>query len=336
MDTISYTRLHNEHLPQLREFCKENWGQEHPLIHNEEMFDYYYRDGNHINMVIAYIPDTDTGSIDILGVCGFIKTNMDENPDIFLSYILSKKKLHFGVSLRLIEYIKQITNARTINCNNIRKKTAAIYEFLDYTVADMDHYYRLNPEIKEYLLCSIENNHIEEIESFDIDSVEIKAVDDLVDFNFFRYKDNLPYKDMEYVGKRYLGYPFHAYMLFKVFSAAKEALLVVRKITHEATSMLRVVDFIGDRTLIKDCGHILDNLMKEQMAEYVDWYSYGIDPSDMKKAGFSKVDQGDQNTIPFYLSPPVMENILVTVFVSTSENFLMFRGDGDQDRPNLG
>ena len=54
MSDILYMRLTEEHLADVRNFCRNNWGNEHPLIHNDEMFDFYYRDKKDINFVVAY------------------------------------------------------------------------------------------------------------------------------------------------------------------------------------------------------------------------------------------------------------------------------------------
>ena len=333
MDEIFYGRLAKRHLFELREFCAANWGSEHPLIHNEKMFDWYYG-GNDINMVIAYTKTSD--SISIQGVCGYILTNSSSSPDVFLSYILSKKGIKFGVSLRLIEYIKSITNARTINCNNIRRETRGIYEFLNYTVADMQHYYRLNPSIKEYSLSCVKAYEEKEVLSKKTEFCRISTASDLDDFNFSEYIDNKPYKDKAYLLRRYLNYPFHEYMVYSMTLKDERALLVLRRIEYESAVMLRVVDFIGERNLIKESGYLLDRLMKENGAEFIDWYSYGVSEEEMIRAGFSLCKEDKDDIVPFYLSPPVMENVKITVFVSDSEDFMMFRADGDQDRPNLG
>ena len=334
MREIIYSRLLDGQLEKLKEFCRLNWGKEHPLIHNKAVFDWYYRVDDHINMVIAYAKETEQ-DIEILGVCGYIPTNSSSNPDVFLSYILSKKGEKFGISLRLIEYIKKITNARTINCNNIRKNTSGIYHFLGYTVADMKHFYRLNEDISEYTLCLINNYQPKSIMEYDLTCEIVEKASQLRGFQFANFSNNLPYKDEGYVTRRYLEYIFHKYIILHVDNNNHQALIIVRKIEYQNHVMFRVVDFIGDISLIGKSGRILDSLMKQYSAEYIDWYSYNISEAVMQQAGFTLALNGDTNIIPFYLQPPVMEEMDVTVFVSNDKT-IMFRADGDQDRPNLG
>ena len=350
MAEVLYGRLKNEWLVAAREFCLTNWESEHPLIHNAEMFDYYYRDEGDINIVIAYTDDEKSHlelsfineaeivrtSPKILGICGYIKTNSSNHPDVFISYILTKKGLHFGMAFRLIEKIRRLTNARTLSCNNIRKKTRGIYDFLEYSVGDMAQWYRLNNSIANYSLCNISCIKVEPIKSSEIVAKEVFSSDQMLSFPFESFSNNRPFKDNSYVEKRFIRYPWHIYRIFWLSHSGKNALLVIREILWQNSKMLRIVDFIGDRELIKDSGIFLDRLLKECQAEFIDWYSFGVAAEDMKQAGFTLRDNSDNIIIPMYYSPLIMRNYDVTVFTSDPENYMMFRADGDQDRPNLG
>lgn len=348
MSEVVYGRLSRRLLPQMREFCRVNWGGEHPLIHDEKMFDFYYKEGILLNFVVAYTPETDAEvdflradkiklkPIEIQGVCGFIKTNSGEHPDVFISYILTKKGTQFGFALKMIEKVQSLTGARTLSCNNIRKKTRGIYDFLNYTVDDMTQWYRLNDGIENYTLCDIPFPHHEQVRSAEIEAVEVTSPLQLNDFPFSDFSEDLPYKDEGYVTKRYLTYPWHPYLLFRLSDAGRSALIVLREIEWENSRMLRIVDFIGDRSLIKDCGNFIDELLKTRKAEFADWYSFGVTDADMSHAGFSIRYSDDKNILPMYFSPLLMSNVEITIFTNSQDGFMMFRADGDQDRPNLG
>ena len=45
--------------------------------------------------------------------------------------------------------------------------------------------------------------------------------------------------------------------------------------------------------------------------------------------------EGDGSVIPNYLTPPLLENTEYYYFTNKPENFVLFKADGDQDRPNL-
>ena len=79
-----------------------------------------------------------------------------------------------------------------------------------------------------------------------------------------------------------------------------------------------------------------DKLLREAGAEYLDCYNAGIPAAVWRAAGLRERLPGDGVTIPNYLTPPLQENTEYYYFTSAPENFVLFKADGDQDRPNLG
>ena len=55
----------------------------------------------------------------------------------------------------------------------------------------------------------------------------------------------------------------------------------------------------------------------------------------MAAAGFCERREGDANILPNYLQPPLFENTEYYYFTSDPGRFVLFKADGDQDRPNL-
>ena len=82
-------------------------------------------------------------------------------------------------------------------------------------------------------------------------------------------------------------------------------------------------------------GTALDRMLAESGAEYLDCYCAGIPAETMAAAGLSQRQEGDGTVIPNYLDPPVQENTEYYYFTNRPEGFVLFRADGDQDRPNL-
>ena len=63
--------------------------------------------------------------------------------------------------------------------------------------------------------------------------------------------------------------------------------------------------------------------------------NFGIPADVWLAAGFTERIEGDGCIIPNYLTPPLHENTEYYYFTNKPENFVMFKADGDQDRPNL-
>ena len=80
----------------------------------------------------------------------------------------------------------------------------------------------------------------------------------------------------------------------------------------------------------------LDALLQRSGAEYLDCYNAGIPPQVWQAAGLRERLPGDGTVIPNYLTPPLRENTEYCYFANRPEQFVLFKADGDQDRPNLG
>ena len=86
----------------------------------------------------------------------------------------------------------------------------------------------------------------------------------------------------------------------------------------------------------RSCGSWTSSgIRKETGAEYADCYNVGIDPEIWKAAGFRERTSDDPSVIPNYLTPPLYENTEYYYFTNKPEGFVLFKADGDQDRPNL-
>ena len=335
MSQVSFERLTDRGLDAFRTFCLDHWPGEHPLIHNDVMFEYYYRDETDGGINFAIACDTETG--DIQSVCGYIKSNDGETPDVWISYILTKKGAPLNLGFRMLAFIQQITNCRTIACNNIRKKTRGLYEFLGWYVGDQTQYYRLNENISNHTICNIVDRKIPTVDSKGYDFTRIDDKKGLEAFDFAAFAENKPYKDRAYFEKRFFDNPWNEYEVYEARDAGGPvALLVIRQFRHEAAVALRVVEYVGPNEAVAGFGDFLDRLIKERGADFCDWFAFGLDDGTMLKAGFVPRNGDDPNIIPFYLSPPSMENVTMSFFTSDKEGYTMFRADGDQDRPNLG
>ncbi len=193
----------------------------------------------------------------------------------------------------------------------------------------------------------------------------IKNFDSLNE-HFTPCKSLRPFKDLWYIKRRYFNYPLKKYEVYGVLGDAcsedcnksrthekfdncenstslKEnvnsqkykALLITHSVNVSGTNVIRIVDFIGQSFIFEALGESIDGLIKEKNAEYADCYCYGIGEETFAKIGFCARSEQDENIIPNYLTPPLYENTEFYFFTTDSENFTMFKADGDGDRPNV-
>ncbi|MEG0752168.1 MAG: hypothetical protein RR998_10070 [Oscillospiraceae bacterium] len=332
MDDVIISRLVESELSAFREFCLAAWGEFHPLVHDERMFDVYYRRADGLDFVCAQ--DGKTG--EFLSVCGYIKTNSSARPDIWISFLVSKKGAPFGLSYRLFDFIIDLTAARSIGCNNIRKKTSGLYTFRGWTFGALTQYYRLNGEFDSYTLCNIYHKDIPAVVGTSICASPVCTREELLCFEDPVFSKNKPYKDVDYIAARYLDYPWFTYKLVGLSDGESPLALVVYRIVNAGgVRVLRVVDYIGDREALPAAGRYLDGQMRELRAEFCDWYAAGLSDCDMLRAGFIPRTLDDCNVIPNYLEPPLIKNVDFFYFTSDPDGYAVFKADGDQDRPNL-
>ena len=318
-------RLKLSEKDKIVDFLNSHWGSKHPLVNNEQLFNYYYVDGEWTNFYCIE-DDGEIGSI-----CGYIKCSKEDNSDIWISIWCAKKGKN-GLGLSLMSKMKELTGANNISCNNIRQNTMIFYTFLGYHPDQLNHYYRLR-DLSEYKIAVVNNKNI--IPNIHSNSIlkEFFSIEE-VKSNFNNFASSKPQKDYWYVDKRYFNYPHYKYKVFGVYEKdICKSLVVFRVNESDEGYVLRLVDYIGkpeDISLIN--GHI-DILMAKYNCEYCDMYCYGVDG---EKAGFSLRTSDDSNIIPNYLNSLLQKNIDYYFFTSDVDNFMMFKADGDQDRINLG
>ncbi|MFQ9650174.1 MAG: hypothetical protein ACLRZZ_08080 [Enterocloster sp.] len=76
----------------------------------------------------------------------------------------------------------------------------------------------------------------------------------------------------------------------------------------------------------------IDELLQVNGYEYIDCYQTGVKDEIMNGAGFLLKDD-ERTMIPNYFEPYVGKNVDIYYFC-TDGDITLFKGDGDQDRPN--
>ncbi len=145
--------------------------------------------------------------------------------------------------------------------------------------------------------------------------------------------DKMPYKDLEYYKHRYFEHPIYRYDIYNIKDTS--SFVVMRLIEVHNNRMLKLVDFIGEDEDLRGIGAELDRIMQELQCEYIEFYCYGIQSDVLFDAGFSLMDETDTNIIPHYFEPFEKSNVKIFTSDIPFDNYHMFIGDGDQDRPSI-
>ena len=74
-------------------------------------------------------------------------------------------------------------------------------------------------------------------------------------------------------------------------------------------------------------------MARSQSIVFIDLHASGIRAEEVLKSGLLSIS--GNVVIPNYLEPLVMKNITISYVTSHSHEPILFRGDGDQDRPSI-
>ncbi len=313
-------------------FVNKNFDRALPLVNIPEYFDYYYRFDGALHFALA-----EQGG-EILAAAGYIPSNRSAEPDVWVSVLVAAAG-HNGVGLSLMDALPALTGARVVSCNNIRPKTMPLYRFLGWYAGRLPHFYRLGGR-GGHRLARVADPVILPAGG-DLALREVKSAAQLRELGL-PPSSRTPRKDLWYLERRYFGFPGFRYDVYAAGDGgAPAAYLVARTVDTDPlhpesnVRVLRIVDFVGEDEVLPSIGGAIDRLLHQSRAEYADCYCFGIGAETFAAAGFCERREGDGSVIPNYLTPPLRENTEYYFFTNRPDGFVMFKADGDQDRPNL-
>ena len=315
----------------IMEFIDEHWKKGHILGNNKTLFLYQH---NMLKDELSFVIAENNNNI-IDGVLGYIPYGKEDR-DVMLALWKVNHTEGPMLGICMLQYLIDNVNARNVSCPGINRKVRGIYEYLGYYTGEMKHWYRLNNKelyrianVKDFLIPQVyeyEKYKLIKIETFD----ELETKYELDN----RVKEtSVPFKEKWYIQTRYFEHPMYKYEVYGIEYEEKINLIVIMRITEcNDSKILRVIDCIGNFELLTYITASFDDLLKKYDAEYIDFYETGLPDSIFNNAGWLDVKK-TENIIPEYFSPYECKNIDIYYF-STQKDMVLFKGDGDQDRPN--
>lgn len=314
----------------VKEFIHTQWSPNHILATHDTLLKWQHHDKlkNKLNFIVA--EDSDTKSI--IGILGFIPLsqydfNLVINSDFWLA-IWKIKDGYTGIGAELLNHFVELYNPKSIGSIGINKVVRKLYKILKYKTGKMNQYYLLNPTIQNFKIAEIKNT---EISTAKESKYTIREIEDLNTFNKIKHSYH-PKKSINYLTDRYANHPVYKYNFYGVFlDTTAKCILVTRKLYINDSSCLRIIDVYGDLQLDSIESELI-NLLIEEESEYIDCLNYGVSESTFSNLGFSL--RGN-SVIPNYFEPFSKENIdILIAYKSDIPNYVVFKGDSDQDRPN--
>jgi hypothetical protein len=328
----------------LRLFLRDHWSATHPYVVSPELVRWMLRDPEtgRYNCYLA----RHRASGEIHACATYLLTSQFDPAlpvrDIWPGLWRSVPGAAPGLGGECLRRLMDEIRPRSIGGLGMSRNTVDILPRLGWTLGVMDHHYLLNPEIRDFRLVvgarpatpiargsSGASHRLRDLDADEVRSLRIDGVDPF---------DRVPAKTGAYLCNRYARHPVYTYRLLAIENHhGPLGVLVSRTTGAEGARAVRLVDFVGRDEAWTGLGPALANLVGEERAEYADLYSAGLDTDLVRAAGMIPHPPGDPVIIPNYFEPfERMNKVLDYGYIAPpGVRYRMFKGDSDQDRPNL-
>lgn len=325
---------------ELKRFIDRHWKEKHVLAVSDALLDFQHRntDGSY-NFLIA----RNTVSDQIDGVFGYIPSAqfdpaLSANGDYF-GAVWKVRDDVFNEDIKLLgvllwKHMCKLPGFEAYFTVGISDIAEQFYRMARLSVDYLRQYYILNESIKNFRIAVIPEGVGSRNQS-GIGEIRIGPVR-LSEADRIRHP-YYPRKSLAFLQNRYARHPYYRYVFRGVYlSGVLQAVWVTRTVEAQGSRCLRIVDIYGGIEQLPSAYGAVQQLLRDENAEYIDCMNYGIDPEVFRRIGFSELDPDSKDTIvPNYFEPFVKRNVRLECVHTPGKAFVIFKGDGDQDRPNI-
>lgn len=325
-----------EDIGRIMTFIDAYWKKGHILAVNRPFFEYEFleADGT-VNFLLAIDRQNDT----LEGILGYLKASHDtECMDVWGSIWKVKEGNVPLLGLELAVRLEKLVPFRYHLGIGSNPKTSIPFMklFPGRKAGRMKHFYRLCREA-DFRIAQI--SYIPEqcmsgdtVREAFVDVRQITQQEFESGYTSVSDKKDVPYKDQEYIRKRFFEHPVYHYQVYGISECGQpKAVIVFREESVESRKVLRIVDYVGQQRCFGGLGGFFDSL--KECYEYIDFYCLGFDEDAVRRAGFVLRQDEDKNIIPNYFHPFEQRNVDIWVHYPV-DKALFCKADGDQDRPN--
>ena len=317
-------------------FIDEHWKPGHILARDRELFEYMYleKDGR-LNFALAFEPLSN----ELIAILGYLPTNVSHSR-ISLSMWKARPDAHlrkYKAGLAVLRFLIDELKPKSIFSTGISADTRDVYKFLGYSCDVMNHHVIVNNQIDEFKI--IKNPPSSSFYSQTYGSAAsslavIKSDEELRNaVSRLGFLETL--KDIDYLCHRYLNHPRFKYEVREVMLNAKTVgILFFRRLFANDRSCIRIIDVVGAEICLKSAIQPLIQEMLTNGDEYIDLLSWGLDGGQLNEAGFANCGEFTDCVVPEYFSPFSQTTVERWLFTNLPDTEIIYKGDGDQDRPN--
>ncbi len=318
----------------IQRFINEHWKSGHSLVKSKQLLDFQHLEDNCYNFFAA-IQDNIVWALQGFVTTSIFDPSLEKGDAWGAIWKIREDAPDKMVGIELLDRISKDYGFHSIGAIGISGVAKKIYKMLSWETGYLHQYFIANESMSSFSVlkktikdCTfhnfVSNWHIECLSSL----IGIAEIDGDI------YK---PQKSITYFIKRYEHHPIYKYHFWCIYEGRNlKSIWAVRRLVVNYSSLFRIVDVYG-RIDNFPCLYIqIQEILKTESAEYVDVMNYGI-PSDVfENIGFKEVDLNSDIIIcPNYFEPFEQTNVVIELAYKSQEEYVCFKGDSDQDRPNI-
>lgn len=337
--TVKYAE--NSDFLKIQSFIKKHWKQNHILGLSKEVLDFQHLNplNQNYNFIIAV--NNTTNEVDAL--LGFIPTYQYDK-ELFKEgdYWGAIWKVRTDVQnaeiknlgLTIWEKLFELENFQSWAAIGISEIAKKIYAISGMQIGELTHYYMPNINVKNFYIA--EHVDVKQVSfpqyprDIAIREIHIEQIQERIDCTY------RPRKSISYLKNRYLNHPFYKYCFWGIFDSERlVSIWTLRIIKMNKSRAIRIVDILGNIEYLPCLSAELQKMLVDIGAEYMDILNYGINEEVFFNLGFLKLNPIGEVIIPNYFEPFERKNIRIEFAYKADFNYVIFKGDSDQDRPNI-
>ena len=337
----SIYRCRAEDIEDVIRFLDQYWKAGHVLTTCRPLLDWQHRDpdGGGYSFVLARRHHDAA----VLGILGYVATRRfdralaDDNVIWLTTWKVRDDAGVPGLGLALLQFLTKSEPHVAIGALGLNPATLPIYQALGYRVGDLCHYVRPSTALDRFEIATLRSSTapIGAAIGARLDARRLTRDEEFRALECVPNRAGVPGKTLEYFRTRYGRHPFYEYVVMALLDAGVPAgVIAARTVEHGGRRAVRIVDFLGARSVLARAGPVVQTLVEELGAEYADVYNTGIECAVFERAGFRRIDPDGAEVVPDHFEPFERRNIRLWFSLKGAADPVLFKGDADQDRPN--
>ena len=309
---IKYYHASINDIDNIKIFIKENWSKKHILVHNKDVFNYYYCGLNSKPQFFL----AKNSKNEIIATLGYITNKQfDKNINQNGAWLSMWRSIAgIGTGIRLIQELENYLDIDFVASLGVGEDTFPIYKRMGYQTNKINHF-------KKNIITNSD---------FDKSNIQYGLSN-------FNVKNNQCGKSIDYLKNKYSKPIFYKYYFFSVLDNDNIITAIVgRLIKYDDKIIFRIVDFIGDiKGISIFADHNVSKLLNNEI-NYIDILCSDINDNIIFKS-FTLCS--NKSFLPLYFEPIKrsyhQKNYIFKNLKKEKISLLIVTGDGDQERPSI-